>query len=599
MAGPKIRSLCATTLLAGIFTTFSWRLIQIQVADHEHYSALAARKNVERQPIYAKRGVILTADGELLAQNEPVKCVLADGFLIRDHAAVADIVAPLLELPRKEILEKLQRMVLSEALGRMVPSRYIVLKKNVAEVDARRITEAVSAAKQRGIFFEQDFRRIYPNGRMLGHVVGYVNSENEGVGGIEQSMEPSLHGQDGFRYFEHDRTGKELVLYRGQERAPRHGQSVRLTVDIGLQKIVEAELDEAMKQFKPKFAVALLQRPETGEVLAMASRPNFNPNDVPQSPEKPASDYVDPLVNRAIAASYEPGSTFKIVAVGASLTERLTASDTIIQCENGYFARYKLRDHHPYGPLSVHDILVKSSNVGVCKLAVQLGEQRFYEYVRKYGFGEKTGIVLPGEETGLLEPPHRWTKIYSISRIPMGQELTVTPIQSATAMSVIANGGRLMMPQIVREIIDDEGQVVETVSPQLVRNVISKKSADAVRAALTEVVSPRGTARLAAVSGFKVAGKTGTAQVYNKDGSVSRDRHRVAFVGFMPGDAPAFTCLVMLEQPVTAPGQDMGGLVAAPIFSRIAERAARYLGLQPDPQPLDGAVTQSGKNRTR
>lgn len=599
MRGPKIRSLCATVLLAAVFTRLSWRLIEIQVDGHDRYSALAARKNVERRPIFAKRGAIITADGESLAQNEPVKRVVADGFLMQDHAAVADIVAPQLGVPREELIEKFRRKVTSEA-GQLVPCRYIVIKKDVPEITARKIADDLASAKLRGIFFEQDFRRVYPNGRMLSHVVGYANSENLGVAGIEQSMEQYLHGEDGYRYFEHDRTGKELVLYRGQERAPRHGLSVRLTVDIGLQKIVEAELEEAMRQFKPKFAVALLQRPDTGEILAIASRPTFDPNDVPKATEKEDAEHTNPLVNRAIAASYEPGSTFKIVATGGSLTERLTSADTMIQCENGYFARYKLKDHHPYGELSVNDILVKSSNIGVCKLAVQLGEQRFYEYVRKFGFGEKTGIVLPGEENGLLEPPHRWTKLYSISRIPMGHEIAVTPIQSLCSMSVIANGGRLMVPQIVREIFDEEGHVVEVVPPQLVRTVLSKSAAEAVRLALTQVVSEKGTARLAAVKGFKVAGKTGTAQVYNKDGSVSREKHRVSFVGFMPADAPAFTGIVMLEQPETAHGQDMGGLVAAPIFSRIAERSARYLGLQPDPEPLTGQnVTQNDKARSR
>lgn len=597
MARPKIRSLCATGALALIFTTFSWRLIDIQVGRHQYYSGLAARKNIERQPVFAKRGEIRAGDGELLAQNEPVKHVIADGFLIKKPSEVAAILAPLLQLPEKELNEKLRRTVVSETTGLVVPSRYIVLKKEVPESVVDQINLALNEGQHRGIFYEQDFRRIYPNGKMLSHVVGYVNSDNLGVSGVEQSLERFLHGENGYRYFEHDRTGKELVLYRGQEREPKHGLSVRLTVDMGLQKIVESELDDAMKRFKPKFAVAILQRPDTGEILAIASRPTFDPNNVPKNPEKEDEDHSNPLINRAIAASYEPGSTFKIVAAGGALTERLVRPDTMIPCENGFFARYKLKDHHPYGELSVNDVLVKSSNIGACKLGLQLGEQRFYEYVRKFGFGEKTGIVLPGEENGLLEPPHRWTKLYSISRIPMGHEITVTPIQSITSMSVVANGGKLMVPQIVREITDDEGHVVEAVPPQVVRTVLSKDAAEAVRNALIGVVSEKGTARLAAVKGFKVGGKTGTAQVYNKDGSVSRERHRVSFVGFMPAEAPAFTGLVMLEQPATAPGQDMGGLVAAPVFSQIAERAARYLGLQPEMEPVKNAITENGGRR--
>jgi cell division protein FtsI/penicillin-binding protein 2 len=601
-SGPKTRSLAATALLALIFTVFSWRLIVLQVASNAYYGDLAARKNVERQPVFARRGVILSANGEPLASNEPVKRVIADASLIKDFDAVADALAPLLAMKRRDVVERLQRTVPSTVTGRRVPCRYIVLKKDVPEVTVLKISDAMAELKQRGIFFEQDFHRHYPNESMLSHVIGYVNSENVGVAGIEQSMEPTLRGVNGHRYFEHDRTGRELVLYRGQERAPKHGRSVRLTLDTGLQRIVEEELAVAMKQFRPKFAVAILQRPQTGEILAMASCPGFNPNDVPAIPkgrEKDTQSFTNPLINRAIAASYEPGSTFKIVAAGGALTERLSTHETEIFCENGYYRPYKLRDHHPYGGLTLPMVLIKSSNIGACKLALQLGEQRFYEYIRKFGFGEKTGIVLPGEEVGLLRPPTSWTKLYSISRIPMGHEISVTPIQSISSMSVIANGGNLMMPQVVREIIDDETGAIENVPPQLVRTVLSKSAVETVRAALTAVVGKDGTARLAAVKGFSVAGKTGTAQVY-ENGKVTSDAHRVSFVGFMPANAPQFTGLVMLEQPQTAHGEDMGGLVAAPIFSRIAERAARYLGLQPEPEPLPGAAfTQNDRPRTR
>jgi cell division protein FtsI (penicillin-binding protein 3)/stage V sporulation protein D (sporulation-specific penicillin-binding protein) len=594
MARPKTRALLATTALAGIFTVFSWRLVDLQVSKHDHYTALAVRKNVQRQPIFAQRGVIFSAEGEPLAQNDPVKRVLADASLIKDAAQVADIVAPLVELPRGEVLEKLGRKTFSDLHGKEVPARYILLKRAVPEALTWKISEALRAADQRGIFFEQDFRRIYPNGRMLSHVIGFTNSENRGVAGIEQSLDDYLHGHDGHRYFEHDRKGRELVLYRGQERAARHGKSIRLTIDMGLQKIVESELDAAMKEFEPQFAVAVMQRPQTGEILAMATCPGFDPNTVPSQGQSP-DDAKSPLINRAIAASYEPGSIFKIVPVGASLTEGLTQPETPIFCENGYFARYKLRDHKPMGTLTVSDLLVKSSNVGVCKLALQLGEPRFYEYVRKFGFGAKTGIVLPGEQAGLLEPPHRWTKLYTISRMPMGHEIAVTPIQAVGAMSVIANGGQLLLPQIVKEILDNEGNLIETVQPQPVRTVLSKAAAAAVRDALVEVTSPRGTARQAAVKGFEVAGKTGTAQVYTH-GAVDRSKHRVSFVGFMPAEEPAFTLLVMLEQPKMKSGVASGGLVAAPIFAKIAERAAQYLGLEPEVEVLPGVpVPQRNK----
>jgi cell division protein FtsI (penicillin-binding protein 3) len=580
----KTRSLIAVSLLAGAFTVFSWRLISLQVGEHSHYSKLAASKNTERQPIYARRGTIVSSNGEPLALNEPLKDIIANGAIINDFDAVADVLSPLLQIPKAELLSKLRRKVFSELYQKEIASRYIVLKKGVSEETAQTIASDLSARKLRGISAKQDFRRRYPNSTLLSHVVGFVNGDGVGVAGIEQSMDKWLQGIDGYRCIEHDRTGKELVLYRGQEKEPEHGKNVKLTIDTGLQRIVEHELDEAMKQFRPKFAVAIMQNPHTGEILAMGTRPGFDPNDVPEfrPSQLKKTDFINPLLNRAIAASYEPGSTFKIVATGAALSDGKVRASDYIHCENGYYKRYKLADHRPYGSITVSDILVKSSNIGACKLALQVGPGRFYEYILKFGFGARTGLMLPGEEEGMLRPPHQWHPIYTISRIPMGHEIAVTPIQSVCAMSVVANGGKLMFPQIVSEITDDEGRVLQKSTPEVVHTVLTPAAAETVRQALTGVTGETGTARLANVQGFKVAGKTGTAQIY-VNGKVTSDKHRVSFVGFMPAEQPAFTCLVMIEEPQTAHGQDMGGIVAAPIFARIAEQAAQYLGLEPKP----------------
>jgi cell division protein FtsI/penicillin-binding protein 2 len=261
----------------------------------------------------------------------------------------------------------------------------------------------------------------------------------------------------------------------------------------------------------------------------------------------------------------------------------------MINCENGYFAAVKLHDHHPYPDLTVHDILVKSSNIGVAKLAIQLGDQKFYEYVRRFGFGERTGIDLPGEISGKVHPPHLWSKI-SITRMPMGQEVGATPLQVATAMCAIANGGHLMMPQIVHDISDEHGNKIAQFPPQEVRVVASKAATDAVRDALTDVVSPHGTAWLAHVAGFKVAGKTGTAQKPEPDGHYGHNRYVVSFAGFMPAEDPAFVCLVLVDEAQVEHEKNYGGMVAAPVFSRIAEKAARYLGLQPGPEEPLGSV---------
>jgi cell division protein FtsI (penicillin-binding protein 3)/stage V sporulation protein D (sporulation-specific penicillin-binding protein) len=584
----KTRALTTCLLLAGCYTAFSFRLVHLQVTQHDEYAACAAEKHVKRQTIYARRAAIQDIHGESLAQNEPVRTVVADATLIKDRGELADVLAVTLGLPKAQLMEKLGREVFSQSQKKNVPAPYIVLKKEVPESVASDLGDELSERKLRGIFFEQDTTRVYPNGHMLCHVLGFVNGENLGVEGVERTMEQFLRGHDGFRYTERDRTGREIVPYRGQEKEARNGCNVRLTIDMGLQNIVEQELDAAIKQFRPKGATVILMHPKTGEILALANRPNFNLNEQ----DKVAPDQRR---NRAIADMVEPGSTFKIVTTAAALTERIVRPTTMINCENGYFASAKLHDHHPYSDLSVNDTLVKSSNIGMAKLAIQLGDQKFYEYIRRFGFGERTGVNLPGEISGVIHPPHLWSKI-SITRMPMGQEVGATPLQITAAMCAIANGGNLMMPQIIHEIVDDQGRAVSQFPPQVVRRVASKEATEAIRSALVEVVSPKGTASLARVAGFKVAGKTGTAQKYDEKTRLpSHEKYVVSFLGYMPADDPAFVALVMLDEAQAKPGQNYGGLVAAPIFSRIGEKAARYLGLVPSPEEAVGTIV-AGQN---
>lgn len=588
----RTRALTTCCLLASCYTAFSFRLVQLQVTQHDEYAARAAETHVNRQTIHARRGVIQDVHGEPLAQNEPVRTVIADGTLIKDREALADILAPALGLPQPQLLEKLGRETYSKTQKKKLPSPYIVLKKEVPESVVAGIQEELSARKMRGVFFEQETTRVYPNGHMLCHVLGYVNGLNVGVDGVENTMEQFLRGHDGFRYTERDRTGKEIVPYRGQEKDARNGCNLRLTIDMGLQNIVEQELDAAIKQFRPKSATVILMQPKTGAILALANRPNFNLNVQDKVP-------LDHRRNRALSDMVEPGSTFKIVTAAAALTERIVRPTTLINCENGFMASCKLRDHHPYGDLSVNDILVKSSNIGVAKLAIQMGDQKFYEYVRRFGFGERSGVNLPGEISGIIHPPHRWSKI-SITRMPMGQEVAATPLQVATAMCAIANGGHLMMPQIVQDILDEDGRVITHFAPQEVRRVASQDATNAVRNALVEVVSPKGTAALARVAGFRVAGKTGTAQKYDEKTRLpSHEKYVVSFLGFMPAEEPAFVALVLLDEAQAKPGQNYGGLVAAPIFSRIGEKAARYLGLVPSPEEPTGSIMAGQNSRAR
>jgi len=564
---PNSRSRCALVCCVFIvlFSAFSFRLIYLQVIKHDEYAGLAAEKHVYKQTIYAERGTILDANNEVLAHNVPVETVVADATHLNNREAIVDLIGDELRIPTRQLAEKLN----SER-------RYIVIKREVPESSATALRTKLLAKNLRGIYFENDATRVYPNGAMLCHVIGFTDFEHRGIQGVEASMEEYLHGQDGYRYVEHNRVGQEIVPYRGQERAPRNGYQVHLTVDLNLQNIVENEIDAAIDEYRPQKATIILMRPQTGEILAMANRPKFDLN--LRSEAKP-----EEMKNRAIIDMMEPGSTFKIVAAAAALNEHKLRPDSTIFCENGLwnFGGSALHDHRAFSYLSVRDILIKSSNIGAAKLALSVGEQKFYEYIRRFGFGERTGIELPGEINGVIRPPRSWSKI-SITRIPMGHEIGVTPLQMTVAMAAIANGGRLVMPRIVKSITTADGKPISSLSPVVLRQVTSLETARQIGDALRGVVSDRGTAAAAAVPGFTIAGKTGTAQKVDPNGGYEQGKYVVSFSGYLPAERPEFVGLVVLDDAKTSkPELNYGGLIAGPIFSRIAEKAARYLDLEP------------------
>ena len=398
----QARAVTVSVGLVGVFSVFSFRLIDLQIAKHEEYTALAAEKHVHKQVIYARRGIIRDVHNEPLAENVPVKTVVADASHMRDPIAVAKAIADQLKMDPQELADKLKT-------GR----KYIVLKREVSEQAANQLKEALRIANLGGIFFEQDFVRTYPNGPLLSQVIGFVDHDHKGALGIERTMQDFLQGANGFRYTEQDRTGKELVPYRGLESAAKDGCDVTLTIDLGLQNIVENQLDRAMDEYRPKSAIAIMVRPQTGEIMAMASRPTFDLNN-------PGEADADETKNRAVVYMVEPGSVFKIVPVSAALNEKLVTPDTTIFCENGHFmyGGRVLRDAEPLGVLTVHGVLQHSSNIGAAKLGLQLGENRLYDYARRFGFGQKTGIALTGEISGLLSPPQHLSKL-EITRIPM------------------------------------------------------------------------------------------------------------------------------------------------------------------------------------
>ena len=559
------RSALVCTAFIVLFSVFSFRLIYLQVIKHDEYAELAAEKHGYKQIIYAERGTIFDVNNDVLAHNVPLETVVADATRLNNPQAVVSLLSDELDIPTDALVEKLS----SER-------RYIVIKRGLSESLAGALREKLRANDLRGIYFQHDASRIYPNGSMLCHVIGFTDFEHHGIQGVEASMDEYLRGQDGYRYVERDRAGQEIVPYRGQERAPRDGYQIHLSIDLALQNIVENEIDAAMKEYSPQKATIILMRPQTGEILAMANRPNFDLN--LRSEAKP-----EEMKNRAIIDMMEPGSTFKIVAAATALNEHKFAPDSTLFCENGLwnYGGADLHDHRAFGYLSVRDILIKSSNIGAAKLALGVGEEKFYEYIRRFGFGERTGIELPGEINGVIRPPRLWSKI-SITRIPMGHEIGVTPLQMTVAMATIANRGKLIMPRIVKSVTAADGKLVSSLSPVVLRQVISPETAAQIGDALRGVVSDRGTAAAAAVPGFTIAGKTGTAQKVALNGGYEKGKYVVSFVGYLPADHPEFVGLVVLDDAHTSkPELNYGGLVAGPIFSRVAEKAARYLDLEP------------------
>ncbi len=581
----KSRACLACYGLGALFTALSARLIYLAVNRHDHYVAIARSTYVGKTTIPAKRGSILDSEGTFLARNEPLKNVILDGTLIKSPQKVADLIAGPLQMKPEDVLRRISP-----------DKRYVVLKKKISEELAADLDRKVQKAGIKGLTFEQNFERIYPAHQTLCHVLGFFGYEDSnaanptggfrGIEGVERSMENWLGGQDGWRFFEKDGRGKELMNYTGEERAPRNGADVRLTVNLNLQQIVESELEAACKRLRPLKASVIMMRPDTGEILALANRPTFDPNE-------PGKAKPEHRFNNAVAGIYEPGSTFKAVTCAGALNYQLVTPKTELWCENGnwIYGGKPLRDHHPYGMLSVSQIIEHSSNIGAAKLAVQIGEERFYNWIRAFGFGQQTGIALPGEVRGILHPRSKWTGI-SITRIAMGHEVSATPLQVVTATSAIANGGRLLMPQLIHDIRDDSGTVLVEYGPQEIRRVISEATASKVTDALVKVTGKKGTAKLAHIPGFNVAGKTGTAQKI-EDGRYSHDHHITSFVGYVPAENPAFCMLVVFDQAQVKPNEDVGGLVAAPVFRAIAERTLAHLGIQPDPVLLQQQKEQN------
>jgi cell division protein FtsI/penicillin-binding protein 2 len=595
-------------LLTLAFAGLGYRLVDLQVVRHEELLREALGNTKFVRQLEPRRGDIVDCKGNLLATSVFVKTVCANPSLVTNHAPeVARAIAPLLQMNETDLVRKLTRTH-KNSKGEEIPVQYVLLKRKVSTdtwakiqntmsnltfgVDEKKLPKKQQAALRNlrsGAITTDPVDgqvRIYPNGSLAAHVVGYVGTVDltnggtareisVGMDGIERRFDSKLTGVRGWRVSEHDGHRNEVLAFREQDIQPHDGLKVVLTIDSVIQNILETSLEDGLKQHSPKSISGIVMRPRTGEILGMATLPSFDPNN-PVVPGQAA----DALHDRVISDAAEPGSTFKIVVVSGALNDGTVKLTDEFDCEHGrfFYAGKVLHDAHGagFGVLSVKSIITKSSNIGAAKIGIKMGEARLHEYVTAFGFGRTTGIPLPYESRGIVHDVTNWSKL-SISRIPMGHEVGATCLQTAMAMSAIANNGVLMQPMLVDRLVDNDNKTALQFYPQQVRRVVNEEAAREMVEALKSVVTEDGTAVKAALEHYTVAGKTGTAQ--KAENGAYGDKFFSSFVGFFPADNPEILIYVALDSPATG---HFGGDVAAPIFREIAEKSASYLNIRPD-----------------
>ena len=534
-------------------------LIFIQIFRSDFLSALAQRQHEHSIVLEPRRGTIYDRNMRALAINLPVYSVYANARAMRqqrDEDQVVEKLSGILKMDPKLIRDKLDK------------DKYFVwIQRKVTQ----EVYLQIKDLNLPGIGFIKESKRFYPNQTLASHLIGFAGLDNNGLDGLERDYDKYLKGQPGHAIILRDARSRELMFDKGYV-APVDGFSVVLTIDETIQFIAERALDKMYKKYNCKGASIIVMDPRTGEILAFANRPTYNLEEASKSTPESRTD-------RAIVFTFEPGSVFKIVTASAALQERVVNENSIINCEHGAYrvANHVLHDHEPLGNITFKQVIEQSSNIGTTKVAQRLGPQRVYNYAHHFRFGIKTGIDLPGEASGILKPVSRWSKT-SIGAIPIGQEVTVTPIQLMGAISAIANDGIYMRPFVVKYIKDAQGQVILGHSPQILDKVISKLTSRRMKGILKGVVD-EGTGTKAAIPGIPAAGKTGTAQKV-VGGTYSHSHFFATFAGFAPVDNPRLACVVVADDPHPA---YYAATVTAPVFSEVVGDALKYLNTQQQP----------------
>jgi cell division protein FtsI (penicillin-binding protein 3) len=534
------------------------RLLQLQVLDRASFERLAARQSERTINLDPRRGAILDRNGQPLAVSVDAESIYAVPQDIDDPARTTAALGRALGLDaaaRKELLAQLQK---SRA--------FVWVKRKVDPATGR----AVRELSLDGVGLLSENRRYYPKRELASQVLGYVGMDNTGMSGIEYAYEDAIKGRPAKVLVETDARRRPV---NHTERPSTEGKTVVLTLDETVQHVAEREIEKAVAETQSVAGVVVVMDPRSGELLALANRPTFNPN-------RFGSFASARWKNRAVADAYEPGSMFKVFTAAAALQEKVVEPEELIDCGGGKLeiSGIEIHDHHVFYEMSFRDVIAKSSDIGVIRVAQRLGRENFYRYMRDFGFGAPTRVELPGESSGLLRPTSKWSAL-SLASLSFGQEVGVTALQMATAVSAVANGGYLMRPTIVKRVEDAGGRVLKLAQPEAVRRVLEPETVDTLTDLLKSVVA-NGTGKRAAVTGFVVAGKTGTAQKLDAQGRYSMVDHVASFVGFVPAARPALVILVSLDTPKGP--RNEGGDVAAPVFAAVAEQALRRLAIPPD-----------------
>jgi cell division protein FtsI (penicillin-binding protein 3) len=566
----RFRLLFAKILFSLVFIIVAGRAFQLQVLQGEKLKRLGERQHLKEWIVLPKRGAVLDRAGEPLALSLETQSVYARPHRIPDGDAVSRNLAKILNISFADVMQK---------IGSNKP--FVWIKRQVAPLEAEQI-QALNVDGV-GMFYEPN--RYYPQGQLAGQVLGFVGRDSEGLEGLELHYNNYIRGETGSSVIERDALGRRVLVQGVEGLQIPPGGDIHLTLDTSIQHLAEKELESTITKNRAKAGVAIVIEPFTGEVLALANYPSFNPNNF-------TTESAQQRRNRAVADSFEPGSTFKTFLAAAALEEGVVGKEDLFYCEMGKYpyANKIIHDTHPYGWLPFYKILQVSSNIGFTKVAEKLKKERYFKYIEKFGFGKVTGIDVPGEGAGLLRNAESWSAI-DLATHAFGQGISATPIQMAMAYAAVANGGFLMRPYVVRRVLSPTGQVLLENQPHVVRRVISEKTSQMLASMLKEVTNEGGTGMMASVEGFEVAGKTGTAQKADLAHGGYAARKRVgSFIGFVPADDPRLVVLVLVDEPEV---NVYGGVVAAPVFRNIARGALRHLAVAPQkPDLLPSAVGQ-------